>query len=96
MIRTPFKFLSMQMNQNPKPNILLTIGLLALFMKACCGDEAQIAGMLTPYEQGDGWESSDYESGIAFYNALAEKHSNVTVHVMDKTDSGFSSVPVSW
>ena len=79
----------MQINQNPKPKILLTIGLLALFMKTCCGDEAQIAGMMTPYEKGDGWESSDYESGIAFYNALAEKHSNVTVHVMDKTDSGF-------
>ena len=89
MIRTPFKFHNMQINQNPKQKILLTIGLLALFMKTCCGDEAQIAGMMTPYEKGDGWETSDYESGIAFYNALAEKHSNVTVHVMDKTDSGF-------
>ena len=41
-----------------------------------------------PWEQGDGWDSSDYESGIRFYESLAEISPMVSIRTMGRTDSG--------
>jgi len=43
----------------------------------------------TPFEQSDGWETTDYHSAIAYYQQLAKASEQVTMHTMGKSDSGF-------
>lgn len=42
----------------------------------------------TPFEKGDGWQTTDYSTAIDFYRRLAQQSPNVTVTPMGKTDSG--------
>jgi len=42
----------------------------------------------TPFEESDGWETSDYESAIRYYRRLAHASNHVSLHEMGKTDSG--------
>ncbi|MEL6107792.1 MAG: hypothetical protein AAFU85_17340 [Planctomycetota bacterium] len=42
----------------------------------------------TPFESSDGWESTDYETAITYYNRLADASEHVTIAEYGLTDSG--------
>ena len=42
----------------------------------------------TPFELGDGWDTTDYPNAIAYYQRLAEFRDQLTIQEFGKTDSG--------
>ena len=51
-------------------------------------DDLKPAGLKTPFELGDGWQTAEYEQGIQFYRSLADASPRVRMEQAGSTDSG--------
>ena len=60
-----------------------------LFLPVAIGQNEWKTRFVTPFEQGDGWDTADYKTAIKYYKDLASASERVTITEMGKTDSGF-------